>query len=114
MVSGVQPAVPVSPTVLAILLSLAEGDKHGYAMMKDARAPRGGGIAMGPGTLYGSIDRMTRDGLVKESDKQDDERRRYYRLTAKGRTVLARELERLDAAVSSARALGLLGNGGRS
>ena len=114
MVSGAQPAVPVSPAVLAILLSLAEGDKHGYAMMKDARSPRGGGIAMGPGTLYGSIDRMMRDGLVEESDKQDDERRRYYRLTAKGRTVLAAELQRLDATVSFARGLGLLSNGGRS
>ncbi len=108
------PGVPLSPAVLAILLSLAEGDKHGYAVMKDARAPRGGGIRMGPGTLYGSIERMIRDGFVEESDKQDDERRRYYRLTAQGRTVLAAELHRLDAAVSSARALGLLSNGGRS
>jgi len=106
--------VPLSPAVLAILLSLAEGEKHGYAMMKDARSPRGGGIPMGPGTLYGSIDRMMRDGLVEESDKQDDERRRYYRLTPRGRTVLAAELARLDAAVSSARALGLLPSGGRS
>jgi DNA-binding PadR family transcriptional regulator len=69
---------------------------------------------MGPGTLYGSIDRMIRDGLVEESDKQDDERRRYYRLTALGRKVLAAELERLDAAVSSARARGLLPHGGQS
>ena len=65
---------------------------------------------MGPGTLYGSIDRMMRDGLVEESDKQDNERRRYYRLTRLGRSVLAAELERLDAAVSSARALGLIGS----
>jgi DNA-binding PadR family transcriptional regulator len=109
-----QPSPPLSPAVLAILLSLAEGDKHGYAMMKDARSPRGGRIAMGPGTLYGSIDRMMRDGLVEESDKQDNERRRYYRLTRHGRAALATELERLDAAVSSARSLGLLPNGGRS
>jgi DNA-binding PadR family transcriptional regulator len=114
MATDTQPIVPLSPAVLAILLSLAEGEKHGYAMMKDARSPRGGGIAMGPGTLYGSIDRMTRDGLVEESDRQDDERRRYYRLTTLGRKVLATELERLDAAVSSARALGLLPHGGRS
>jgi DNA-binding PadR family transcriptional regulator len=113
MATEVHPSIPLSPAVLAILLSLVEGEKHGYAMMKDARAPRGGGIAMGPGTLYGSIDRMIRDGFVEESDKQDDERRRYYRLTAQGRTVLATELERLDAAVSSARSLGLLPNGGR-
>lgn len=108
-----EPVVPLSPAVLAILLSLAEGEKHGYAMMKDARSSRGGGIQMGPGTLYGSIDRMIRDRLVEESDKQDDERRRYYRLTTRGRTVLTAELERLDAAVSSARALGLIPSGGR-
>lgn len=114
MANETQSAAPLSPAVLAILLSLAEGEKHGYAMMKDARSPRGGGIAMGPGTLYGSIDRMIRDGLVEESDKQDDERRRYYRLTRSGRKALTVELERLDAAVSSARALGLLPHGGRS
>jgi DNA-binding PadR family transcriptional regulator len=114
MVAGTQPTTPLSPAVLAILLSLAEDDKHGYAVMKDARSPEGGGIPMGPGTLYGSIDRMMRDGLVEESDKQDDERRRYYRLTAQGRAALAAELERLDAAVSTARSLGLLPKRGRS
>jgi DNA-binding PadR family transcriptional regulator len=100
--------VPLTPTVFAILLSLAEGDKHGYAMMKDARAPEGGGVRLGPGTLYGSLDRMMRDGLVVESDVQDDERRRYYRLTKLGSAVLAAELHRLDAAVTSARSIGLL------
>lgn len=100
--------------MLAILLSLAEGDKHGYAMMKDARSAARGGIQMGPGTLYGSVDRMIRDGLVEESGRQDDERRRYYRLTNQGRSVLAAELERLDATVSAARAIGLLPSGGRS
>jgi DNA-binding PadR family transcriptional regulator len=114
MMTGAQPATPLSPAVLAILLSLAESDKHGYAIMKDARAPQGGGIAMGPGTLYGSVDRMIRDGLVEESEKQDDERRRYYRLTKQGRAVLAAELQRLDAAVSAGRALGLIAQGGRS
>lgn len=95
--------IPLSPAVLAILLSLAEGEKHGYAMMKDARSPRGGGIAMGPGTLYGSVDRMMRDGLVEESDKQDDERRRYYRLTEFGKKVVAAETLRLESMVSAAR-----------
>lgn len=105
---------PCSPAVFAILLSLAEGDKHGYAIMKDARTPAGGGVSMGPGTLYGSIERMMRDGLVTESGLSDDERRRYYRLTALGRRVLAAELERLDAAVHSARGMGLLPHRGRS
>jgi DNA-binding PadR family transcriptional regulator len=114
MRNGSVPAAPLSPVVFAILLSLAEGEKHGYMIMKDARAPDGGGIQMGPGTLYGSIDRMMRDGLVEESGISDDERRRYYRLTKLGRTVLAVELQRLDAAVSSARRIGLIPHGGRS
>ena len=105
---------PLTPAVLAILLGLAEGDKHGYAIMKDARAPQGGGVAMGPGTLYGTLDRLMRDGLVEETGLTDDERRRYYRLTSGGRTVLASELQRLDATIKSARSLGLLPTRGRS
>jgi len=128
MATGTIPAAPLTPAVFAILLSLAEGErtgspstgpgrwggKHGYLIMKDARAPQGGGLHLGPGTLYGSLERMMRDGLVEESCISDDERRRYYRLTSQGRSVLAAELERLDAAVSSARSLGLLAHGGRS
>jgi DNA-binding PadR family transcriptional regulator len=102
------PCVPLTPAVFAILLSLAEGEKHGYQMMKDARAPEGGGVRLGPGTLYGSLDRMMRGGLVLESGVSDDERRRYYKLTALGRRTLAAELERLDSAIRSARSLGLL------
>jgi DNA-binding PadR family transcriptional regulator len=114
MATGTLPLAPLSPAVFAILLSLAEGEKHGYLIMKDARSATGGGINMGPGTLYGSIERMMRDGLVEESGVSDDERRRYYRLTGLGHSVLAAELSRLDAAVSSARSLGLLPHGGRS
>lgn len=128
MAIGTAPAAPLSPAVFAILLCLAEGEKtgspptgpgrwagkHGYLIMKDARAPQGGGVQLGPGTLYGSIERMMRDGLVEESVISDDERRRYYRLTNLGHSVLAVELERLDAAVASARSLGLLPHGGRS
>jgi len=114
MPNGTIPAAPLSPAVLALLLSLAESDKHGYQMMKDARSPQGGGLQLGPGTLYGSLDRMMRDGLVKESGISDDERRRYYRLTRQGRTVLTAELERLDAAMRSARAQGLIPQRGRS
>ncbi|HUB29630.1 MAG TPA: PadR family transcriptional regulator [Terracidiphilus sp.] len=108
------PAAPLSPAVFAILLSLADGDKHGYAIMKAARGAAGGGIRMGPGTLYGSLDRMMRDGLVVESGISDDERRRYYRLTTQGRRLLAAEAERLDAAVHAARGMGLLPHRGRS
>jgi DNA-binding MarR family transcriptional regulator len=128
MATGIVPTTPLSPAVFAILLSLAEGEKtgspstgpgrwggkHGYLIMKDARSPQGGGIQMGPGTLYGSIERMIRDGMVEESGVSDDERRRYYRLTTTGQSVLAGELSRLDAAVSSARSLGLIPQRGRS
>jgi len=114
MATGTVPPAPLTPAVFAILLSLAEREKHGYMIMKDARSPQGGGIQMGPGTLYGSIERMIRDGLVEESGTSDDDRRRYYRLTAPGRTVLSAELSRLDAAVSSARSLGLIPQRGRS
>jgi DNA-binding PadR family transcriptional regulator len=82
--------------------------------MKDARLPQGGAVHMGPGTLYGSLDRMIRDGMVEESGLSDDERRRYYRLTQHGHSVLATELSRLEATLTSARALGLIPHGGRS
>ena len=114
MATRTTPAAPLSPAVFAILLSLAEGEKHGYHIMKDAISPQGGGVRLGPGTLYGSLDRMMRDGLVEESGVSDDERRRYYRLTSLGQSLLAVELERLDAAVASARSLGLIPHGGRS
>ena len=114
MGNGTVPAAPLSPTVFAILLSLAEGEKHGYLIMKDARSAECGGIQMGPGTLYGSLDRMMRDGLVEETGTSDDERRRYYRLTELGQSVLAVELNRLNAAVTSARRMGLIPRGGRA
>ncbi len=105
---------PLTPAVFAILLSLAGGERHGYAMMKDARAPEGGGVSMGPGTLYGTLERLMRDGLVAEAGTSDNERRRYYRLTENGRAALAAELERMDSAVNAARQRGLLCAGGRS
>jgi DNA-binding PadR family transcriptional regulator len=107
------PNTPLSPAVFAILLSLAEREKHGYQIMKDAQLPDGGGVKLGPGTMYGSLDRMMRDGLVAESGMSDDERRRFYKLTGHGQRVLAAELERLDLAVRAGRLLGLLPHGSR-
>src|ERR1035437_9127147 len=108
MATGRVPAAPLSPAVFAILLSLAEGDKHGYLIMKDVRAPKGGGVRLGSGTLYGSPERVRRDGVGGGSGSPGDQGRRYYRLTSLGHRVLGVELERLDAAVASARTLGLL------
>lgn len=96
--------LPLTPAVFAILLALAQGDKHGYAIMKEAAQPAGGEIKLGPGTLYGTLDRLMRDALVEETGVTDDDRRRYYRLTELGARVLAAETSRLAAALKTARA----------
>ncbi|MDE3199309.1 MAG: helix-turn-helix transcriptional regulator [Acidobacteriota bacterium] len=107
------PSAPLSSAVLAILLALMEEDKHGYAIMQFAAAPAGGSLRMGPGTLYGTIDRMLRDGLIRESGLSDDERRRYYRITGQGQAVLSAELERLNQTLAAARRAGLVPVAGR-
>ena len=105
--------LPLTAVVFAILLALAGEEKHGYAIMKEATLPGGGGISMGPGTLYGSLDRMMRSGLVEETGNTDNERRRYYRITRFGRRVLDAETARLSDALRAARRRGLL-EGARS
>jgi DNA-binding PadR family transcriptional regulator len=105
--------LPLTPAVLHILLALAEGERHGYAIMQDVASSTQGQIRMGPGTLYGTIKRMIAADLIEESDERpdprlDDERRRYYRLTPFGRKVLAAEVKRLSNVVSLARAKQLL------
>ena len=95
--------LPLSPAVFAILLALAGGEKHGYAIMKEAAEPAGGAIKLGPGTLYGTIDRMIRDQLVEETGFTDDSRRRYYRITGLGRRIFAAELSRIGNIVRAAR-----------
>jgi DNA-binding PadR family transcriptional regulator len=100
--------LPLSPVVFSILLSLSSAEKHGYAIMKEAAETDGGSLRMGPGTLYGSLDRMIRAALVEESGLSDDERRRYYRITRLGRKVLAAEMARLTHALKAARRRGIL------
>jgi len=97
--------LPLSPVVFAILSALSSGEKHGYAIMKQAALAEGGAVTMGPGTLYGSIDRMIRDALIEETGFTDDARRRYYRITSFGHTVLAAEARRLTAALSRIRSI---------
>jgi len=105
--------LPLTPAVLHILLALADGESHGYAIMQTVANNTNGQIRMGPGTLYGTIKRMIAADLIEESDERpdprlDDERRRYYRLTPFGRKVLAAEVKRLSNVVSLARAKQLL------
>jgi len=100
--------VPLTPTVFYILLSLADQERHGYAIMQEVEAMTRGQTRMGPGTLYGAIKRMLAAGLIVESDERpdpeyDDERRRYYRLTTLGRRVLSAETQRLSHLVEVAR-----------
>ena len=90
---------PLTPAVLHILLALSTEERHGYGIMKQVELDAQGKVKMGPGTLYGSLNRMIEAGLIRESEKRidsemDDERRIYYRITALGQTALAAELER--------------------
>ena len=92
--------LPLTPAVFHILLALADGEKHGYAIMQEVGLRTDGTFRMGPGTLYGSIKRMRADGLIMESGERpdpalDDERRRYYRLTDFGQRVARAEAQRL-------------------
>lgn len=111
--------LPLTPAVFNILLALAEGEKHGYAIMLDVEDNTDGQMTMGPGTLYGSLKRMLKAGLVAETDERpdpnlDDQRRRYYTLTGLGDRVLRLEAERLASQVNAARARGILIQGGTS
>lgn len=106
---GRAPSGPLSPAVFHILLALSDGEKHGYAIMREVESLSGGAVTMGPGTLYGSIKRMLAAGLIRESDfrpdpELDDERRRYYELTPDGLAALSEETERLAALARVARA----------
>ena len=105
--------LPLTPVVLHILLALAEGERHGYAIAREVEQTTGTQIKMGPGTLYGSIQRMLAASLIEEAPAKrraadDDERRRYYRMTTLGRRALDLELRRLASVVEVARAKQLL------
>lgn len=104
--------LPLTPVVLHLLLALADEPqgKHGYALAREVEELTDGQIRMGPGTLYGSIQRMLDASLIEERRTRggDDERRRYYRLTAFGRTVLSLEVARLANVVAIARRKQLL------
>lgn len=105
--------LPLTPADFNILLALADGEKHGYAIMQDVITNTGGKLRLGPGTLYGAIKRLLESELIEESDERpdpthDDERRRYYRLTELGKRVAAAEAARLDELVDLARSRRLL------
>ncbi|HEX7794598.1 MAG TPA: PadR family transcriptional regulator [Vicinamibacterales bacterium] len=112
--------LPLTPAVFHILVALSEGERHGYAIMRQVAEDTDGSLQLGPGTLYGCLKRMLSARLVEESDERpdptlDDERRRYYRITDFGERTVRAEAQRLATAVTAARARRLLpkGAGGR-
>lgn len=100
---------PIAPAAFLILFALAGGEKHGYAIMREARALSEGGFDIGPATLYTTIRRLLDLGWIEETDTPagEDTRRRYYAITRKGNTALRTELDRMKSLVKKARALHL-------
>jgi DNA-binding PadR family transcriptional regulator len=104
---------PITPAIFHIMLALAGGESHGYGIMQDVERITNGETRLGPGTLYRSIQRMVVDGLIEElaislDDQADDDRRRYYRLTPKGKALARAEALRLAELVDGARQRGLI------
>lgn len=100
-------SAPLSPAIFHILLSLAEGERHGYAIKREIAQRTGGKLKLGPGALYGSINKLLELGWIEESDERpdthlDDERRRYYRLTTPGRKAALAEAARMRELVDLA------------
>src|SRR2546425_12407044 len=109
----VESFLPLTPAVFHILIALADGEAHGYAIMQEVTRRSGGVVRLGPGTLYGAISRLLVDGIIAESEERpdpemDDTRRRYYRLTKLGGRVLAAETDRLADLVRAARSTKLV------
>jgi DNA-binding PadR family transcriptional regulator len=106
--------LPLAPATFQILLALADGELHGYAIMKGVVARSEGTVQLGPGTLYGALKRLLEAGLVEEAaeradPRHHDERRRYYRLTSLGVSVARAEARRLESLVRAARRKKLIG-----
>src|SRR3954453_5890423 len=96
-----------------VLIALADGEKHGYAVLKEVARRTDGRVTLSPGTLYAIIRRFVSDGIVAESEERphaalDDERRRYYRMTDFGRDVAHAEARRMERALGMARAKSLI------
>jgi len=99
---------PLTPAMFHVLLALADGEKHGYAILKEVARRTDGRVQLSAGTLYGIIKRLDAEDWIVESTKRpvaglDDERRRYYRLTEAGRRVAVNEARRLEELVAMAR-----------
>ena len=116
MNSDIDALLPLQPATFHILIAVADGDRHGYAIMQEIAKRTGGTVSLSAGTLYRSIQRMLEQGLINEvrqrpAPRDDDERRRYYRITAFGTAVAKAEARRLADMLKLARAQGLAPEG---
>jgi DNA-binding PadR family transcriptional regulator len=114
-----QDLLPLRPVVFHVLLSLADGERHGYAIVQDIAERSAARIRLEPGNLYRHLKFMLDEGLIEESGRRpvagrDDERRRYYRMTRFGRQVALAEASRLEAVAAEARARLVARSQGRS
>ncbi len=102
-----QQLLPLTPAVFFVLFALAEGERHGYAIMQEMAALSGGKFRMGPGTLYTTLQRLLDLDLIEEVEAADDvqreSRRRYYRLSGSGKALLEDEIGRMDSVVRLAK-----------
>ena len=110
----IEPPLPLTPAMFHVLLSLTEGEKHGYAILKDVAEQTHGEVKLSAGTLYGIIKRLLAEGMIVENLRRhnrenEDARRRYYLLTDWGRQVATAEAERMEKVIAVARAKRLLG-----
>jgi DNA-binding PadR family transcriptional regulator len=105
---GVVRLLPLKPKVLHVLLAVADGPRHGYSIMQEVAERTEGQVRLWPAALYGLLRELENSDLIVESDKrpaadEDDERRRYFALTPRGKRVLDAEVRRLEAIVHQAR-----------
>jgi DNA-binding PadR family transcriptional regulator len=101
---------PMTPAVIHVLLALAGGERHGYAILKDVQRETGSQFRFGPGTIYGTLQRLMEAGWVEEVSApaaESDGRRRYYRMTRPGREALKQEIDRLGALLAIGSAHGI-------
>jgi DNA-binding PadR family transcriptional regulator len=104
--------LPLTPVAFEILLALADGERHGYSILQEVEARSGGAVSLHAGTLYRALARLLESEFIEELDspdpRNDDERRRYYRLTTRGIAVARAEMGRLEGQLSAARSRKLL------
>jgi len=105
--------LPLTPQMFQVLIALADGEKHGYAVIKEVARRTGGEVTLGAGTLYTIVRRFVQEGVIAETAERpdpalDDERRRYYRLTRFGRDVARAEADRMETMLDMARAKKLI------